>query len=229
MADRTNDPIDRQYRSMIESTYNPIPRDDHEKIIDNLLTLVEMGHDKRQSLKQTLEFAVKIIFKHFDFHDITVGLKDRKDGYYRYEVIFGFRKEIEDGLRRMKYSYDDMVSNEKFPFIRIGRHSELDPMEGLPEWERDWYKPHALEMRRKAPDEFHEGDYIDIWMYCHNKELIGWFEIANPLGGKLPTRSQVRWIELVASICSTIVTQKWAEEDAAKGRPPMPEIRIRPR
>ena len=185
--------------------------------MDNILTLVEMGHDKKQSLKSVLDFAVKMIFKLFDFHEITVGLKNRKDGYYRYEVIFGFRKEAEDNLRRLKYTYEDMVSNEKFPFIKMGRISELNPVEGLPEWERELFnRPYALSVERKSPDEFHEGDYIDVWMYSHNKELIGWFELANPVNGKLPTRRTIRWIELIASVCSSVVLQRWAEEDLGR-------------
>jgi hypothetical protein len=92
MADKTGDPIDRQYRAFIESTYSPIPKDDQEKIIDNILTLVEMGHDKKQPLRSTLDFAAKMIFKPFDFHEIGIGLKNRKDGLYRYDILFGYRK-----------------------------------------------------------------------------------------------------------------------------------------
>jgi len=230
MTDKTGDPIDRQYRLMIENTYSPIPKDDHEKIMDNILTLIEMGHDKKQPLKNTLEFAAKMIFKLFDFHEICVGLKNRQDGYYRYDVVFGFRKDIEDNFRRLKYTYEDMVSNERFPFIKIGRLSELDPVEGLPEWERELFnRPYALSVQRKSPDEFHEGDYIDVWMYSSNKELVGWFELAAPLDDKLPTRSQIRWVELIAAICSSIVTEKWAEEDAAKVKPPHAQMPQRTR
>ena len=230
MANKSGDPIDRQYRASIENAYNAIPRDDHEKIIDNILTLIEMGHDKKQPLKSTLDFAVKMIFKLFDFHEITVGLKNRKDGYYRYDVIFGFRKDFEDSLRKLKYSYEDMVNKEKFPFIKIGRLSELNPVEGLPEWERELFsRPYALSVDRKSPDEFHEGDYIDVWMYSHGRELIGWFEIANPMNNKLPTRSQMRWIEVIVAICSSIVTERWADEDAAQTKPTLPAVPPRAR
>jgi len=230
MAEKSADPIDRQYRIQIENAYNPIPRDDQERIIDNILTLVEMGHDKKQPLLSTLDFAVKMIFKLFDFHEITVGLVDRKDGCYRYVLVFGLRKEAEDKLRRLKYSYEDMVSNERFPFIKIGKLSELNPVEGLPEWERELFnRPFALSVNRKSPDEFHEGDYIDVWMYTHNKELIGWFELASPLNDKLPTRAQMRWIELIVAICSSIVAEKWALEDAAHAKPAAPTAPQRPR
>lgn len=203
------DPIDRQYRTFIETTYSPIPRDDLEKIIDGILGLAEMGHDTKQPLKSVLEAAAKLIFRLFDFREISVGLKDKVDGYYRYVVMFGQRKDLEDALRRVKYDYNDMVSNVRFPFIRMGRLSELDPAEGIPEDEKGWYKPFALSERREAQDEFHEGDYIDVWMYAQNKDLVGWFELASPLNGKLPGRSQLRWIELIVSVCAMIVTERW--------------------
>jgi len=230
MADRTHDPIDRQYRAFIETTYSPIPKDEFEKIVDNILTLIEMGHDKKQPLKSTLDFAAKMIFKLFDFHEIGVGLKDRKDGTYRYEVMFGFRKEVEENFRKLRYTYEDMVSNERFPFIRIGRLSELDPVEGLPEWEHDLFnRPYQLNVPRKTPDEFHEGDYIDVWMYSNNREIIGWFELAGTPTDKLPSRNQMRWIEVIVGICSSIVAEKWSEEDATSSRLQFAQSPTRPR
>lgn len=230
MADKSGDPLDRQYRTFIENSFSPIPRDDFEKVIDNILALIEMGHDRKQPLKSTLDFAAKIIFKLFDFHEICIGLKNRKDGLYRYDIVFGFRKELEDNLRKMKYTLEDMVSNDRFPFIKMGRLSELNPIEGLPESERQLFnRPYALSVHRKTPDEFHEGDYIDVWMYSHNRELIGWFELASPMNDKLPTRGQMRWIELIVAICSSIVAEKWADEDAAQARPPVAPTPQRPR
>src|SRR4030065_2600879 len=119
MADKTGDQIHRQYRAFIESTYSPIPKDDQEKIVDNILTLIEMGHDKKQPLRSTLDFAAKMIFKLFDFHEIGIGLKNRNDGLYRYEILFGYRKEVEENFRKMKYNHEDMVSNERVPFIKM--------------------------------------------------------------------------------------------------------------
>jgi len=230
MATRTGDPIDRQYRAYVENLYSPIPKDDQEKFIDNILTLIEMGHDRRQPLRSTLDFAAKMIFKLFDFHEIGIGLKNRKDGMYRYEILFGFRKEVEENFRKLKYTYEDMVSNERFPFIKTGRLSELDPVEGLPEREADLFnRPYQLSVERKTPDEFHESDYFDVWMLTHNREIVGWFELAGPMNDKLPPRTNLRWIELIATICSSIVVQKWAEEDALQSRPTPPILPHRPR
>jgi hypothetical protein len=84
-------------------------------------------------------------------------------------------------------------------------------------------------VQRKSPDEFHEGDYIDVWMQSHNREIIGWFELASPADDKLPSRSQMRWIELIVAVCSSIVVEKWAEEDTVQVKQPLTAMPPRPR
>jgi hypothetical protein len=212
MIPSKKDAIDRKYRTFIESSYSPIPRDADEKTIDGIISVVELAMDKKQPLKTVLEQTARLIFRHFDFREVGIGLKSRESDIYKYEVLLGYRADLADSLRKLKYTYEDMVSQDRFPNIKTGRLSELNPVEGLPEEEKVLFnRPYQLTVTRESSDDFHEGDYLDVWMYGPNKELIGWFELSNPINGKLPSRRTVRWIELVASICSSIVIQKWAE------------------
>jgi hypothetical protein len=206
------DPIDRTYRAHIEGNYSPIPRDVDEKIIDNIVSLTELAMDKKQSLNAILEQAAKLIFRHFDFREVSVGLKSRTSMIYKYEVFLGYRPDITDGLRKLRYTHEDMVSQDRFPNIKTGRLSELNPVEGLPDEEKILFnRPFQLSLTRGASDDFHEGDYLDVWMLGPNKQLIGWFELSDPASGKLPPRRTIRWIELIASICASIVIQRWTE------------------
>lgn len=212
MTPEKKEAIDRKYRAFIESNYSSVPRDADEKIIDNIISLTELAMDKRQSLNAVLEQAAKLIFRHFDFREVGVGLKSRTSNIYKYEVLLGYRPDIVDSFRKLRYTHEDMVSQDRFPNIKTGRLSELNPVEGLPEEEKPLFnRPYQLAVMRGSSDDFHEGDYLDIWMYGPNKELIGWFELSNPIAGKLPPRRTIRWIELVASLCSSIVIQRWAE------------------
>lgn len=212
MIPSRKDPIDRRYRTFIEGQYTPIPKDTDEKIIDNMISIAEMAMDKKQSLNKILEQAAKLIFRHFDFREVGVGLKNRAAKTYRYEVLLGYRQEVLEGYKNLAYTYEDMVSQERFPFIKTGRLSELDPVEGLPVSESHLFnRPYLLESDREAMDAFHEGDYLDVWMYGPNRDLIGWFELSNPINGKLPPRRTIRWIELLASMCASIIVQRWAE------------------
>jgi len=210
-------PIDVKFRQHIETTYSPIPRDDQEKLIDGLLSLTELARDKRQDIHSFLDKVAKTIFRHFAFDEIAIGTYDRKEGNYRMIVVFGYQPEVAAEYLKMRYEHEDMTSQERFPFIKIGKLSELDPVEGLPESERKILnRPYAGSLARGAVDEFHEGDYIDVWIYGPQKNIIGWIELSKPRSGKLPSKTIVRWVEVIASMCSFVIRQKWLQEDAAR-------------
>ncbi|HJX04209.1 MAG TPA: hypothetical protein VJ489_00155 [Thermoplasmata archaeon] len=73
-----------------------------------------------------------------------------------------------------------------------------------------------MQVKREGFDVFHEGDYIDVFMYSPSKELVGWFELASPLTRKLPPRMTIRWLELLATICGDIVVEKWKDMGPAQ-------------
>lgn len=201
---------------MIEMNYSHIPKDNREKIIDNYLSLVESASG-RQSLRSTLDQTTKLIFRLFGFREVSIGLKSREDSFYRYEALFGYRGEVAEKFRRLKYTYEDMVSKDKYPNIKMGKLSELNPVEGLPKHEKDLFnRPYQLEAARKSYDEFHEGDYIDVWIYGNSGDLIGWIELSSTVDFKLPSKETVRWIELLAAMLGRIIVQKWAEEDLSR-------------
>lgn len=217
MSPLKTDPIDNQHKMLIEKAYSPLPRDQQEKIIEGIFGILEAARDRKNTLKTILEQVAKTTFRLFEFDEIGIGLKNRKDGLYRYEVLFGYRNEIVDDFKKIAYTYEDMVSYDRFPFIKTGKYSDLNPVEGLPKEEQHLFnRQYDLQEKRELPDEFHEGDYVDFWMYGYNKEIIGWIELASPRNRKLPPRSTVRWIELIACICSSIVMRKWAEEDLVR-------------
>ena len=217
MALPSASPIDVRLRHHVETTYSPVPRDDQEKLIDGLLSLTEFARDKKQDVHSFLEKVARTIFRHFAFDEIAIGIYDRKERNYRMNVVFGYRPEIAAEYLRLKYEHDDMVSQERFPFIKIGKLAELDPVEGLPEDERKFMnRPYAGSLARGAVDEFHEGDYIDVWVYGPQKDIIGWIELSKPRNGRLPPRTTVRWVEVIASICSFAIRQRWLHEDAAR-------------
>jgi hypothetical protein len=212
MTPGKRDAIDRKYRAFIEDYYSPIPRDADEKIIDNMISLIEMAKDRTQPLNAILEQAAKLIFRYFDFREVAIGLKSRTEDIYRYEILLGYRPDMVDSYRKLKYTYEDMVSQDRYPSIRTGKLSELNPVEGLPDEEEYLFnRPYQLTVARESMEDFHEGDYLDVWMYGPNKELVAWFELSSPVTGKIPPRKTIRWIELVASICSSIVIERWAE------------------
>ena len=135
-VDQGDEATIEKFRRYIETNYSPIPKDEQERLLESISTLIEMGHNKKDSLKSVMEYVSNLIFKFFDFHEIAIGLKSRKDAIYRYEVLFGYRKELQDKFAQMKYTYEDMVEYDRFPNIKMGRRSEINFFEKVPETEK---------------------------------------------------------------------------------------------
>jgi len=219
MTDQRKDPIDWSFRNHLQGKYTTIPKNDLQKILDNILRLVELSRDKKTDVKTILEQATRMIFRLFEFDEIGIGLKSPKDGLYRYEVLFGYSQKTEMAFRRLEYTHADMVSYDKYPFVKIGRISELDPAEGLLEEYKHLYdRPLAVECPRESTEDFHEGDYIDVWMYDGGGDLIGWFELSKPRNGKMPSCDTVRWIEVIVDVCALIVERKRYDENISRSQ-----------
>jgi hypothetical protein len=214
MTDRRENPIDLSFKSLLQSKYSTIPKNDLEKTLDNILRLVELSRERTYDVKMILEQAARTIFRLFDFDEIGVGLKSPKDGLYRYEILFGYNEKTAMAYRKLEYTYQEMVSYDRYPFVKIGRISEFDPAEGVLEEEKHLYqRPFAVELPRESPEEFHEGDYIDVWMYDRRGDLIGWFELSKPRNGKMPSCDTVRFIEVIVDVCALIVERKRQDEN----------------
>ncbi len=210
--------IDPQLRKHIETTYTPIPKDEQEKFIEALVSLIELGRDRKQSVHSFLEQVSRTVFRLFSFDEIAIGLYDRQENNFYYDVLFGYTGDLATQYLKIRYDYEDMVSQDRFPYIKTGKLSELAPVEGLPGSERTLLnRPYAGSLARGEMDQFHEGDYIDFWMYGGpQKNIVGWIEVSKPRSGKLPARKTVRSLEVIASICSFVIRQKWLQEDAAR-------------
>lgn len=207
--------ITPEFRRFVESLYSPLSKDENERIVDNLIDLLAIGSDRRQPLKTFFDQVVRFVFRQFGFSEVAVGLKERRDEVWRYEAALGFTKEVEAKIYRTRYDRADMYSQERFPNIKTGKLSELNVAEGLPEVETDKYdRPYRWHGKRLAHEDFLPGDFIDFWMLDEKKEIIGWIEVSGPKDKRQPARISVRWIELLASLCSEVVRYRWAEEDA---------------
>lgn len=210
-----SDTIPAEYRRFVEDTYSLISKNDEEKILDNLIDIMALGMDGKQPLRSVLEHVERFVFRQWGFGEIAIGLKDKREDIWKYEVTLGFPKAVELKLARTRYDRADMYSQEKFPNIKTGRLSELNVAEGLPIIETDRYdRPFKWGAKRTDLTDFLPGDFLDFWMLDDKKEIIGWIEVSSPKGGKQPPRATVRWLELVASICSEIVRSRYAEEAA---------------
>lgn len=213
----TAEPVDRELRTRIESTYSPVPRDEQERFLESVDSIMQLARDRRCLLNDVLDQTAKAIFRTLGFGEVTIGLKSREDGKFRYNVFFGVRKEVEQNLRKLAYTDQDMTDEAKFPHVDTGKISMMFPAESLPDDQHPYFnRPFSLKGKRENIEEFKEGDYIDVYMYGSGREIIGWVEVAAPRSGKMPSRTTIRWLELITNVASLAVMQKWAEENQQK-------------
>lgn len=110
-----------------------------------------------------------------------------------------------------------MTSSEEFPNVSLGKITRFYPVECLPENQTQHFnRPYSLKGKRVSSDEFREGDYIDVLLYGAGEELIGWIEVSAPKDGKMPSRGAIRWLEIIADVCSMIIQHKWVDGDSGK-------------
>jgi len=204
--------ISTDLRRYLDSKYPLIPREEDERIIQTLTDLMAIGTDQMQPLKTFFDRVLKFVFRQFGFTEVAIGLKERNGDVWRYEALFGFKKEVEAELFKTRYDHDDMYSQDRFPNIKTGRLSELNVAEGLPEVETNIYdRPFHWRGKRMTYEDFLPGDFFDFWMLDEKKEIIGWIEVSGPIDRKQPSKTTVRWLELLASMCSEVLRYRYAE------------------
>lgn len=207
---------DREYVAHIKRKYDLAPQNEQEKILSGIVSMIEFSKDGRRSINSILEHAARMIFRLFGIREIGIGLKNRKDGLYRYEVILGFRQEVKDNLMRLEYEGAEILDGSKYPNIKIGRLAEFNPFDSMSEEEMRPYvnRPSLMNRKRTSHDLFLEGDYVFIWMFDTGDAMIGWIELSCHKDGELPSRTDVRWLEGIAEILSLVVQQRWSKEKA---------------
>lgn len=204
--------ISADLRRFLEDRYPLIPKEEDERIVQTLTDLMAIGTDRTQPLKTFFDRALRFVFRQFGFTEVAIGLKERNEDVWRYEAVFGFKKEVEAELLKTRYDHDDMYSQDRFPNIKTGKLSELNVAEGLPDVETDKYdRPFRWRGKRTNYEDFLPGDFLDFWMFDEKKEIIGWIEVSGPIDRMQPSKATVRWLELLASICSEVLRYRSAE------------------
>jgi len=193
------------------------PKTVEDKIIDSIIDLISTL--QQNSVGSFLLDCAMMISRQFDFKEIAIGLKDKTDGLYKYGIFLGIMPAAQEALKKIKYTYEDMTDNVKYPDVKIGRFSEYVMTESSETDLRTYNRPGFIGKNRERIDGFVEGDYLDIYMYGGGDELIGWFEISNPKDGKIPDKDKLKWLEFTVSIIARIIWERMYARDSIKTAP----------
>jgi len=197
---------------LIRDRYSPIPRDEDEKVMDGIQKLMLIARDPTLPLKAFLDETGRLIHRLFDFREIAIGMKSKNDNLFRYEVLIGFSRDAERARKKLTYTHDEMTDSKKYPGgITIARKTEFMLVELQPykSGEEDTFnRPSQLTKKRASIEDIIDGDYIDIYFFGRKDEVIGWIELAGTRSGKMPSRSTIRWLELISSIIASVICER---------------------
>jgi hypothetical protein len=178
------------------------------EVISTLLSHLEKPHiDLRMLLNET----AALISKQFGIREVTIGLRDKKDGLFRYVAVVGIRAEAEAALRRVAYTIEDFRPEGRYKGTSLGKYTSLFLAEDNPYVngeEITYSHPVLLGSRRKSLTDSVEGDYIDVMIFGKSDEAVGWIEIAGTRAGKIPDINTIRWMEAISRIIAVAIICK---------------------
>ena len=197
-------PIAKEIEALLKKRYSQATQSEEQKILDglqNFIAHIKLGRSSRNLLQE----AARTIHRVFPFQEIAIGIRNPDDGLYRYDTFIGYSREAEAEFKKQAYDIKSFFDPGEFPSIRISKLIDLTIAENEPLMEKEqacWNRPTLLKVPRKSPDEFVEGDYMDVFAYSEDNELLAWIELSAPRDGKMPSSSTLKGLELFATVLS---------------------------
>lgn len=214
MTDKSKDVRQEMY---VRQSYSLGSISDEERAVSEIGKFLERSLKLSGQTDIILNECVKLIHRISAFTEIAIGLKD-EDGQFRYHEMLGFRKEAVDARKRIVYTQRDMVDGISYRAIRSGRFSQFHLAESepyKPEEKETYNRPDLLGQPRASHDDMIEGDYLDIYIYGPQKEILGWLELSGTRHGKFPTRQDLLNLEFLAS-CLAVILMKTSKQPMKK-------------
>jgi len=197
-------PVAKEIEALLKKRHTEAVLNDDQKIIEGVQNFV--SHiQRRRSAHNLLQEAARTVHRVFPFQEIAIGIKSPEDGLYRYDTFVGYSREAEMEFKKAAYDINKFFSPHEFPGVRISKTMELTIAENQPSMEKEqacWNRPSILKVPRKSPDEFTEADYLDVYVFGEDNEMIAWIELSGPRDGKMPSSSTLKGLELFATVLS---------------------------
>lgn len=196
---------------LIRERYSALKQEEKDPIVDGIGQFLKMAMSPKTPMTSILTEAAKLIHRNFEFQYISIAIKDPADEMFRYVVAFGLTPSAETAYKEIRYSHADLFDESVFPSTKISPYTHFYMSEDAPYKpgeEQSYGRPSQLGAARKNPDDMLEGDYIDVFMQGYLRDVIGYFELAGTRSEKLPTKTTIRWMELIASLLSAIAMHR---------------------
>lgn len=194
---------------LIRERYSAAGRSDNEPILESAGQFLKIAMSPKTPTHAILTEIAKMIHHSFEFQYVSIAIKDPTDDKFRYVVAIGLTPSAEAAYKEIRYTIGDLFDESSFPSTKVSSYTHFYMSEDSPYKpgeEKSYSRPSQLSIERPSPDDMIEGDYIDVFMQGYVRDIIGYIELAGTRSGKMPARTTIRWIELIASLISTIET-----------------------
>jgi hypothetical protein len=183
-------------------------KDHTTKSLESACNLCWQLEKTRLNIDGFIHEAADLISRLFSIESVAIGVWDRKARLYKYRDIVGLEQDVVDGFKQLSYTKDELLNPEKYPCHEISSHTKLFLSEEHPYAEGEEFtyrRPALIGMTRRSITDSLEADYLDIFFYGHDNEILGFIEISGTRLRKLPDAGTIRWIELIAGIVGMAV------------------------
>jgi len=200
----------REVARKLKQDYTHGARDASIRQLDTLHSLIKYLMKTDPNLDEMLEQTARLVYTQFNIKEVSVALKSASDGLYRYVAEHGMRTDIWVAHKKIVYSYDDLNDAKKYKPITISHQTKLYLAEDNPYGpdEGDTYSEHMMKQsKRKSSTDSIEGDYLDIYIFGPQDEMLGWIEISGTWDGRIPDARAIRCLELVSSVLGIAITK----------------------
>jgi hypothetical protein len=196
--------------SKMKLNYQHGTREANQRTLEIILKLLESCRKKDLDIRSLLQESADVIHDQFRLRWVAIGLKNPKDGLFRYETFVGFRDDAVRARKAQTFTNEDFTEDAKYKGRIISEYSKMYFEEDKPYTEgaeATFNRPALLKSRRHGPDDALEADYVDVHIYGVDRELLGWIETSGTIMGKLPDVTTIKMIEVVASIIGTAIVR----------------------
>ena len=181
-------------------------KDLNQKALDGIMTLFAHMQRSDFNLDEFMNEALNLIRRRLWIREVTVALKDRRDGKFRYRYQAGLRREAWDAHLALEYNVSDYLDPTVYKAREISKLTTLFLAEDNPYGKNEdgtFSRPSMLESRRVTLEDSIEGDYFDVWIMGRDREVLGWIEFNGTTAGKFPDTMTIKWIELMSAMVGT--------------------------
>jgi len=143
-----------------------------------------------------------LISKHLSIASVAIATRDPADNLFRYKIVTGLEKEVAEAFKDLVYT-EGQLENMPYPNHAISNHTKLYLSEEHPYTEGEEFtysRPALLGMKRRSVTDSLEADYLSVYFYGRDGDMLGWMDISGTRLRKLPDTTTIRWIELIAII-----------------------------